>query len=251
MSKLIDLTNQTFGRLTVLHKDTERITKSGSYWICQCECGKIKSIKSSSLRRGEIQSCGCLRTERAMATKEKLGLIDNLVNQRFGYLTVISKAEKRGNGGEVYWNCLCDCGKTITVRGHDLKRKDENKTVSCGCKHMSIGEFNVQSILQNNNITFINQYTFIDLPKSRYDFAIISNNQVVRLIEFDGKQHIQPIEFFGDFKVIQQRDQIKNEYALSHNIPLVRIPYWERDNITLEMIMGNQYEVRKPVQLTV
>lgn len=31
MSKLIDLTGQKFGRLTVLYKDTERITKSGSY----------------------------------------------------------------------------------------------------------------------------------------------------------------------------------------------------------------------------
>ena len=58
MSKLIDLTNQTFGRLTVLEKDKARKTNSGSYWICQCECGNIKSIKSSSLRRGEITSCG-------------------------------------------------------------------------------------------------------------------------------------------------------------------------------------------------
>lgn len=54
MSKLIDLTNQKFGKLTVLHKDDERKTNNGSYWICQCECGKIKSIKSSSLRRGDI-----------------------------------------------------------------------------------------------------------------------------------------------------------------------------------------------------
>lgn len=23
--------------------------------------------------------------------------------------------------------------------------------------------------------------------------------------------------------------------------PLIRIPYWERDNITLEMILGNKY----------
>ena len=42
----------------------------------------------------------------------------------------------------------------------------------------------------------------------------------------------------------QERDRIKNEYALSHNIPLVRIPYWERDNITLEMIMGDQYLIK-------
>lgn len=34
MSKLIDLTGQKFGRLTVLYKDKDRKTNSGSYWIC-------------------------------------------------------------------------------------------------------------------------------------------------------------------------------------------------------------------------
>lgn len=243
MSKLIDLTGQKFGRLTVLEKDANRITKSGSYWICQCECGKIKSIKSSSLRRGEIQSCGCLRNERSKAAKEELGLVDNLVGQKFGFLTVISKSEQRGSGGEVYWNCVCDCGKTTTVRGHSLKRKDENRTVSCGCKHMSIGEYNIQKTLMDNNIPFINQYVFVDLPKSRYDFAIVLGNDVLRLVEFDGEQHYQDVPAWGGLELIQQRDQIKNEYALSHNIPLIRIPYWERDNITLDMIMGDQYLV--------
>lgn len=41
-----------------------------------------------------------------------------------------------------------------------------------------------------------------------------------------------------------ESDKIKNEYALSHNIPLVRIPYKERDHITLEMIMGDKYLVK-------
>ena len=40
MSKLIDLTGQKFGLLTVLEKDNNRISNNGSYWICQCECGK-------------------------------------------------------------------------------------------------------------------------------------------------------------------------------------------------------------------
>lgn len=39
--------------------------------------------------------------------------------------------------------------------------------------------------------------------------------------------------------LIIERDKVKNEYALSHGIPLVRIPYWERDNITLEMLFGD------------
>lgn len=131
MSKLIDLTGKKFGRLTVLYKDTERITKSGSYWICQCECGKQKSIKSSSLRRGEITSCGCYRTERILATKEAKGLIDNLIGQRFGFLTVIKKDPERASGGAVKWFCQCDCGNVVSVRGSALKLKNENRTVSC------------------------------------------------------------------------------------------------------------------------
>ena len=37
---------------------------------------------------------------------------------------------------------------------------------------------------------------------------------------------------------------MKNDYAFTHNIPLVRIPYWERDHITLEMILGDEYIIR-------
>ena len=41
----------------------------------------------------------------------------------------------------------------------------------------------------------------------------------------------------------KKRDILKNNYALLHNIPLYRIPYWEKNNITLDMIMGDQYLV--------
>ena len=39
----------------------------------------------------------------------------------------------------------------------------------------------------------------------------------------------------------QYYDQIKNEYAKSHNIPLKRIPYWDYDKITLENIMSDKW----------
>ena len=70
-----------------------------------------------------------------------------------------------------------------------------------------------------------------------------NSGELVRLVEFDGIQHYEEIKFFHkrNLPQTQEADKIKNEYALSHNIPLVRIPYWERDNISLEMIMGDQY----------
>ena len=34
MPRYIDLTGNKYGRLTVLNKDNERKSNSGSYWIC-------------------------------------------------------------------------------------------------------------------------------------------------------------------------------------------------------------------------
>lgn len=249
MSKLIDLTGQRFGRLTVIKKDQNRKTNSGSYWICQCDCGNIKSVKSSALRRGEIQSCGCYRTEKIMASKIKNETIDNLIGQRFGLLTVLEKDyEKTKQHGVVYWICQCDCGNIKSIRGHNLKRKDENRTISCGCTHKSSGEIYIIDILNQNNINYLEQYRFLDMPKKSYDFAIVKDNKIIRLIEFDGEQHFKEVpQWRTTLQIIQQRDREKNEYALSHNIPLVRIPYWERNNITLEMLMGDQYLVHNNI----
>lgn len=55
-------------------------------------------------------------------------LID-LTGQKFGRLTVISRAENRGE--RAAWNCLCECGNKVVVRGTNLQR---GTTKSCGCK---------------------------------------------------------------------------------------------------------------------
>ena len=48
------------------------------------------------------------------------------------------------------------------------------------------------------------------------------------LIEYDGKQHYYPINFFGGYNYytnIHKKDLIKNSFAYHHNIRLIRIPY--------------------------
>lgn len=50
------------------------------------------------------------------------------VNQRFGRLRVIAPAERIGRHSA--YQCLCDCGAGVIVRGDDLKRE---KVKSCGC----------------------------------------------------------------------------------------------------------------------
>lgn len=57
----LNLTAQTFGRLTVL----ERAPAGGKRprWRCRCQCGSIKDVSTSDLRSGHAKSCGCARKE--------------------------------------------------------------------------------------------------------------------------------------------------------------------------------------------
>lgn len=57
MGKFIDLTGKKFGKLTVLRRDFNG--RKQVYWLCQCDCGTIKSIRSGHLCGGKIVSCGC------------------------------------------------------------------------------------------------------------------------------------------------------------------------------------------------
>ena len=60
-------------------------------------------------------------------------------------------------------------------------------------------------------------------------------------IEYDGIQHFEPIEYFGGTEVFNEtilRDSIKNRYCEQNSIKLIRIPYWDFDNI--EKIITNE-----------
>lgn len=61
MGKLIDLTGQRFGRLTVIRRGSNIGKKVA--WLCKCDCGSLKEVDGTHLRRGEIVSCGCYRDQ--------------------------------------------------------------------------------------------------------------------------------------------------------------------------------------------
>lgn len=59
MGKLIDLTGQKFGKLTVVGRAPN--SKAGSVrWACLCDCGGTSTPEKRDLRSGYSTSCGCL-----------------------------------------------------------------------------------------------------------------------------------------------------------------------------------------------
>jgi len=69
--RLIDLTGQTFNRLTVISRAPTTISPSGqrhTNWHCICECGNETVVWGGNIKNGSTKSCGCLNIERAIET---------------------------------------------------------------------------------------------------------------------------------------------------------------------------------------
>lgn len=234
-----DLTNQRFGNLTALKRVPRPagLRSNGAYWLCKCDCGNEKIIMGKSLRDGKTKSCG----------KCRIDIVDNLVGQKFGKLTVIERDFLHpSNNNGAFWKCECECGNKITVSGKNLKQHTCN---SCGCL-VSQGENIIKNILQKNNINFKEQYSFKDLlglkgGLLRFDFAIFDEkNNLKRLIEYQGQQHYNLKDYSTSwYDAPYEHDKLKREYCKKNNYILIYIPYWKKESISLKDLLGDKYIV--------
>ena len=245
MPKKLDLTGQKFGRLTVISSAPNKGRRT--QWKCLCDCGNEITVLTDSLRSGRTQSCGCIRSEQI--TQRNKENVVNLLGQRFGFLTVIAQAES--NRGHSCWLCQCDCGNTKVVNSMELKRGD---TLSCGCKRSSYGESRIESLLKDSNIPYQKEYSFSDLLSEnniplRFDFVLFNEQgDISRIVEYDGEQHYleKTNQFWKRDSLTQRqlRDKQKNAYCFEHKYPIVRIPYQEKNNISLDLVLGDKYLVQ-------
>lgn len=114
--RVIDLTGQKFGRLLVIKGEGTDKWKT-AIWLCKCDCGEEKIVKSKNLRYGWTRSCGCLKRP------------SDLTNRRFDRLLVIKRIES-DKWGNAKWLCECDCGNLHEVIGYHLRK---GLVKSCGC----------------------------------------------------------------------------------------------------------------------
>lgn len=254
MGKMKDLTGQRFGKLLVL-ECAGKLDGRRYSWKCQCDCGNIKIIAGASLTSGNTQSCGCLTKETGLSkwNKEQSEKAKIPIGTKFGKLTVLEDLgmrEQVPGHNRRWYKCLCDCGNIHEVQGNMLK---QGQVISCGKCLSSKGEYFIIQLLDKNNINYNYDCQLPELTKEcnkklRFDFIIYdNNNQISRIIEFDGRQHIYgpDTNYWGHstdtLEEIKNKDQIKNNYCIKNNIPLVRIPYYHLNNLTIDDLLGSKY----------
>lgn len=229
-----NIIGQKFNRLTVL-EDTGKRKNGSVIWLCQCDCGNTCEVCGGSLTRTNrpTRSCGCLKKE---TDKQPKGNIINLINQKFGKLTVIQRDGSDARG-EAKWLCQCECGNQISVLGSNLR---SGHTQSCGCERRSHGELKVAQILKENNIFFEQEYRAFKFSNGRWaKFDFFVNNRY--LIEYDGETHyMSSLHGWQTKEQLQaqlERDTIKNQWCKENNIPLIRIPYTRFNNLCIEDLL--------------
>ena len=222
-----DLTGKQFGRLTVI----KAVNKTGNHiaWECKCSCGNIVTVETSHLKDGHTQSCGCLAKERSIQTN-----LRDLTGKRYGKLTVLQRVEDyiTPNGKKLRkYLCQCDCGNLQPVLAMNLVK---GNTLSCGCAACSEGETIVANQLRDNGLSFIRQYAMPDLKSEkgfplRFDFAILQNDKLACLIEYNGEQHYYDKNRKTQFGIEARTktDKIKRDYCNARNITLFTIRYDE------------------------
>ena len=225
---------EKFGRLTIVDIlwDEDR-TKA----VCKCDCGNDYIGVKSDIVSGHTQSCGCLQSENTSIANTK-----DWTDYVSDYGVEFLRQSHMNDKGQWLWECRCGlCGDIFIA----LPAKVNNGHItSCGCRIQSAGEECIEKILNDMKINFETQYTFEDcryIYLLRFDFAIIQNDKLLGLIEYDGKQHFEPVELFGGqagFEETKKRDAIKNAYCQSHKIPLLRLPY----TLSIEEIKQRIYE---------
>lgn len=219
-SRRIDsMFGQRFGKLIVTEMLYDYKKNGETYCKCDCDCGNTLIIRANGLKTGNTTSCGCITSP-------------SLIGKKFGRLTVVE--EIQDSTPQRLWKCKCDCGRYTNVYSYTLT---SGHTKSCGClrsESVSHGETLIAQILKENDIEFEKEKTFSNCIGTggkvlRFDFYLPEYNT---LIEYDGMQHFQPVEYFGGeekFKKQQANDDTKNVYCIENAINLIRIPYTHSD----------------------
>lgn len=183
-------------------------------------------------------------------THESLEVLECIDENYEGNPVIFNKGRTGKEGGEVkvykLYRCHCYlCDKEHQFLSSDFKIKNDSHGSKakdgyyckshCGCHKISSFQWRTIKILRAYKVAYKVEVEFQDLygigQKNllRYDFAILgSDNSIKCLIECQGEQHYKPVDEFGGIsqhKSQVKNDELKRDYAKSHNISLIEIPY--------------------------
>lgn len=208
--------------------------------VFQCNCGNnfetsFHEFKSGNKRQCNTCGAGFQTVKDFLEYVEKESYVNNF--ELIDYQVTNGYVHQRNK-----LKIKCSCGEIFETTKHTFER-GKNRCGICSSS-ISKGEEKIKIILEKNQINFIPQFYFKECRGVRkplpFDFAVFDEfDNIVTLIEYDGKQHFEPVNFGGcsdeiallEYENVCKNDHIKNTYCKRNKLKLIRIPYWDFDRI--------------------
>lgn len=225
------LTHDEFiNKCNIIHQNTYDYSKtfytqSRSKIIIICKIhGEFEQISNNHMQG---YGCAkCVNDGKRKSTHEFITHANNIHNNVYDYSDVSYVRN------DVPVNIICK------IHGV-FKQRPSNHLSGQGCPICSTsnGELRILNYLKSLNISYAPQYKFDECKHKKrlpFDFYLPDHNMC---IEYDGIQHFTPCNFGSSkskiemFNTVITKDNIKNEFCNINNIKLLRIPYYEYDNI--------------------
>lgn len=204
--------------------------------IVHTKCGEIFERKPEDILNTIPRCPKCNPVIQWTLGKVKKEVID-LTNSEFEVVSR-KKFKNMNKPIEIKHNV---CGKIFTESPNIFLQ-----TPKCGiCElDMSLEEKCIKDFLVMNKIQFEREYSLDgckNIQLLKFDFAIFKKNKIICLLEYDGVRHYYPINGEESFINAQINDDIKNSFCKDNKIKLIRIPFWEKDN--LDKILKREMEL--------
>jgi hypothetical protein len=242
IKKFIDKAKKVHGEKYDYSKVEYTNSKTKVMIICP-KHGEFPQIPNIHLMRHGCPLCGTIT--KTSNTKEFIDKAKKVHGKKYDYSKV-----KYINAG-IQITIICpkhgEFPQTPTVHlmGHGCPSCNESK-----------GEKKITTILSKIGLKFKPQARFVTCKYKNplpFDFVIKITDNIGALIEYHGEHHYKPVnwnskmsrkQMMTNLKIIKKRDKIKKEWAKKQSIPLLVIPHWEFDNISLlvEEFVETNYE---------
>lgn len=187
--------------------------------ICK-KCKKIESKAPSVWYRG----FGCLNCQDKSDNPKKI------TKEQFIERSKLIHGEKYDYSKIVFEDMYLEVEIICSIHGIFKQKPSIHLYAKSNCPECNIskGEEQIAIWLNQNNIKYNFQHQIkIENSYHYFDFYLPDNNLI---IEFNGRQHYEPIKFFGGqegFINLIKRDEIKKEYCILNKIDLLIVSYNE------------------------
>lgn len=228
-SNLKDFENKLknkFGNEFLIVPGQEYVNSTTEMKFYHSKCKKDFTKKPVYLLQGHGCS-NCSKTRRK-TTDEFKKEVFNLVGHEYEVLT-----EYKNNKEKIIFRHN-ECKKEFSMVAKDFTKKDGNRCPYC---KSSRGEKKIKEILDKKGLKYIHHFKDSNCRNKNileFDFKIFLGDKFI-LLEYDGELHFKPWDNTEESKLHlekqKENDKIKDKFCSDNNITLIRIPYWEKNNI--------------------